>query len=97
MDFLIKFAQAHETFRLPEIKALAIVEGVDMEIVTYDEDVRYIPQRTLRLTHTYSHRSVSSDYPLLMLLCDSFADQSWRNQFMSSGGQEIRSMNSERK
>lgn len=43
MDFLIKFAQAHETFRLPEIKALAIVEGVDMEIVTYNEDVRYIP------------------------------------------------------
>ncbi|KAG5665896.1 hypothetical protein KAF25_010021 [Fusarium avenaceum] len=32
MDFLIKFAQAHESFRVPEIEALALVEGLDMKI-----------------------------------------------------------------
>lgn len=39
MHFLIKFAQAHETFRIPEIRALSILEGVDLEIVEYKEDV----------------------------------------------------------
>ncbi|KAF5618261.1 tRNA guanosine-2 O-methyltransferase trm11 [Fusarium tjaetaba] len=38
MDFLIKFAQAHETFRVPEIEALALVEGLDMKIVDYSQD-----------------------------------------------------------
>ncbi|KAF4978900.1 hypothetical protein FZEAL_4786 [Fusarium zealandicum] len=38
MDFLIKFAQAHETFRIPEIEALALVEGLDMTIVDYSQD-----------------------------------------------------------
>ncbi|KAF5557496.1 tRNA guanosine-2 O-methyltransferase trm11 [Fusarium napiforme] len=37
MDFLIKFAQAHETFRVPEIEALALVEGLDMRIVDYSQ------------------------------------------------------------
>ncbi|KAJ3495787.1 hypothetical protein NLG97_g3149 [Lecanicillium saksenae] len=37
MDFIIKFAQAHETFRIPEIEALAIVENVPLEIIQYDE------------------------------------------------------------
>ncbi len=40
MDFIIKFAQAHETFRIPEIEALAVVENVPLEIVHYDEAVR---------------------------------------------------------
>ncbi|RDA87465.1 hypothetical protein CP532_2827, partial [Ophiocordyceps camponoti-leonardi (nom. inval.)] len=35
MDFLIKFAQTHETFRLAEIEALAEVEGVDLTVVEY--------------------------------------------------------------
>ncbi|CAM1507393.1 Fc.00g070340.m01.CDS01 [Cosmosporella sp. VM-42] len=38
MDFLIKFAQAHETFRLPEIEALALVEGLDMKVLEYSLD-----------------------------------------------------------
>ncbi|KAF4433090.1 tRNA guanosine-2 -O-methyltransferase trm11 [Fusarium acutatum] len=38
MDFLIKFAQAHETFRVPEIEALALVEGLNMKIVDYSQD-----------------------------------------------------------
>lgn len=42
MDFLIKFAQVHETFRLPEIEALAIVQGVDMKVLQYSLDVRFL-------------------------------------------------------
>ena len=41
MEFLIKFAQAHETFRVPEIEALALIEGLEMKIVDYSQDVRY--------------------------------------------------------
>ncbi|KAM3549060.1 hypothetical protein MY1884_008909 [Beauveria asiatica] len=37
IDFIIKFAQAHESFRIPEIEALAIIESVQMEIIHYDE------------------------------------------------------------
>ncbi|KAK3306839.1 S-adenosyl-L-methionine-dependent methyltransferase [Chaetomium strumarium] len=35
MEFLIRFSQSHETFRLPEIQALALIEGIDMRIVSY--------------------------------------------------------------
>ncbi|KAL6921648.1 hypothetical protein FSST1_005674 [Fusarium sambucinum] len=38
MEFLIKFAQAHETFRVPEIEALALIEGLEMEIIDYSQD-----------------------------------------------------------
>ncbi|KAH8649944.1 S-adenosyl-L-methionine-dependent methyltransferase [Xylariales sp. PMI_506] len=36
MEYLIRFSQSHETFRIPEIQALAIVAGVDMKILHYD-------------------------------------------------------------
>ncbi|EGS21620.1 uncharacterized protein CTHT_0034840 [Thermochaetoides thermophila DSM 1495] len=35
MDFLIRFSQSHETFRLPEIQALAVIERVDLKIISY--------------------------------------------------------------
>ncbi|KAK4110207.1 tRNA guanosine-2'-O-methyltransferase [Canariomyces notabilis] len=35
MDYLIRFSQSHETFRLPEIEALAVIEGIDMKVVSY--------------------------------------------------------------
>ncbi|KAK1755895.1 S-adenosyl-L-methionine-dependent methyltransferase [Echria macrotheca] len=38
MDYLIRFSQSHETFRRPEIEALALIEGVDLEIVSYSLD-----------------------------------------------------------
>ncbi|KAF7562039.1 hypothetical protein G7046_g2084 [Stylonectria norvegica] len=43
MDFLIKFAHVHETFRRPEIEALAIVEGIEMTIIDYSIDVGLPP------------------------------------------------------
>lgn len=39
MDFLIKFAQIHESFRKAEIESLAVVEGLDLVILEYDTDV----------------------------------------------------------
>jgi tRNA G10 N-methylase Trm11 len=39
MDYLIRFSQTHETFRLPEIQALALIEGVDLKVVSYSLEV----------------------------------------------------------
>ncbi|EFY84878.1 RNA methylase family protein [Metarhizium acridum CQMa 102] len=38
MDFIIKFAQAHESFRVAEIQALAVIESVDLEVLEYSDD-----------------------------------------------------------
>ncbi|KAI9731667.1 MAG: hypothetical protein M1818_007797 [Claussenomyces sp. TS43310] len=35
MDYLIRFTQAHETFRLAEIEALAVLEGIKVEVLSY--------------------------------------------------------------
>ncbi|KAK0722039.1 S-adenosyl-L-methionine-dependent methyltransferase [Lasiosphaeria miniovina] len=35
MECLIRFSQSHETFRLPEIQALAVVEGIELKVVSY--------------------------------------------------------------
>lgn len=40
MDFVIKFASEHESFRLPEIEALAVLEGVDLKVKEYSTEVR---------------------------------------------------------
>jgi tRNA (guanine10-N2)-methyltransferase len=39
MEYLIRFAQVHETFRRPEIEALATLAGIDVEFVSYDKYV----------------------------------------------------------
>lgn len=39
MEYLIRFAQAHETFRQPEIEALAALAGIEVEFVVYDHYV----------------------------------------------------------
>jgi hypothetical protein len=41
MDFLIRFSQSHETFRLPEIQALAVIERVDLKIISYSLEVSF--------------------------------------------------------
>lgn len=38
MDFIVKLAQTHESFRLAEIEALADVEGVDLTVVEYSPE-----------------------------------------------------------
>ena len=39
MEYIIRFSQSHETFRLPEIEALALIEGVDLKVVSYSLEV----------------------------------------------------------
>ena len=39
MDFLIRFVQIHESFRKPEIDALAVLSNVDVKLVDYSECV----------------------------------------------------------
>ena len=39
MDFLIRFVQVHETFRKPEIEALAVLANVNVEFLFYNESV----------------------------------------------------------
>ena len=40
MEYLVRFSQSHESFRLAEIQALATLENVALEIVSYIPDVR---------------------------------------------------------
>ena len=39
MDCLIRFVQIHETFRKPEIEALALLTNVNVEFLFYTESV----------------------------------------------------------
>ncbi|KAI5867348.1 tRNA guanosine-2'-O-methyltransferase TRM11 [Durotheca rogersii] len=38
MEYLIRFSQSLETFRLAEIQALAVVEGIDLEVISYSDE-----------------------------------------------------------
>ncbi|KAI2617687.1 tRNA guanosine-2'-O-methyltransferase TRM11 [Hypomontagnella submonticulosa] len=38
MEYLIRFSQSHESFRLAEIQALAVVEGIDLEVISYSDE-----------------------------------------------------------
>lgn len=42
MDYLIRFVQMHETFRRPEIEALAELASINIEFLSYFTDVGYI-------------------------------------------------------
>lgn len=39
MEYLIRLAQMHETFRRPELEALAVLHNVDLEILEYADEV----------------------------------------------------------
>lgn len=39
LDYLVRFAQVHETFRLAELQALADLSRVKLEVVHYNEYV----------------------------------------------------------
>ena len=38
-DYLIRFVQVHETFRKPEIEALAVLADINIEFLSYNEYV----------------------------------------------------------
>lgn len=39
MEFIIKFGSEHESFRVPEIEALAVVEGIDLTVLEQSQKV----------------------------------------------------------
>lgn len=39
MEYLVRLIQVHETFRVPELQSLAKLEGVNLQIVEYSDDV----------------------------------------------------------
>ena len=55
MEYMIRFTQVHETFRLAEIKALAVLENIDLEVLSYSPSVSAY-SHTLNL---FSHISVT--------------------------------------
>ncbi|KAE8151861.1 SIR2-domain-containing protein [Aspergillus avenaceus] len=57
MEYVIRFAQALETFRQPEIEALASITGVDLEIVHYDQ---FSPYCVVKLPNEESARALIS-------------------------------------
>ncbi|OJJ49380.1 hypothetical protein ASPZODRAFT_23620 [Penicilliopsis zonata CBS 506.65] len=57
MEYLIRFAQVHETFRRPELEALATVTGVDLEIIHYSQ---YSPYCLVRLPDEAAARALIS-------------------------------------
>lgn len=40
MEYLIRFVQVHESFRRPEVEALAALAKFDVEFIDYSECVR---------------------------------------------------------
>ncbi|CAJ2512681.1 Uu.00g008000.m01.CDS01 [Anthostomella pinea] len=38
MEYLIRFSQLHETFRSAEIQAIAVIEGVDLRVISYSDE-----------------------------------------------------------
>lgn len=59
MEYMIRFTQVHETFRLTEIEALAVLEGIKLEVLSYSPSVSYSSLHLWISTHKYqSHLSV---------------------------------------
>lgn len=57
MEYMIRFTHVHETFRVPEIRALAVLEGIDLEVVSYSPNVREILTSPLVYPPAYKFKS----------------------------------------
>ena len=55
MEYLVRFAHVHESFRLPELHALAALESLNLEIVSYE---RTNPFGVIRLDNEQAARSL---------------------------------------
>lgn len=68
MRYLIRFPQLHETFRLAEIQALAVLAGADIKVISYradspfcivelpsEEAARAIAERSILVQSIYEH------------------------------------------
>lgn len=53
-DYLVRFVQIHESFRIPELRALATLQRVELEVLKYSEyvcllNIRHLPIHILSL------------------------------------------------
>ncbi|KDN61897.1 hypothetical protein CSUB01_07549 [Colletotrichum sublineola] len=55
MEYLVRFSQAHESFRLPELQALADLEGIAMKVIEYSPDVSVHPLLFWAVLNAFSH------------------------------------------
>lgn len=66
MEFLIRFVQIHESFRRPEIEALAALIGIDVEFLVYNECVclaiveKHKLKKKTRTAFQFGHGSIIS-------------------------------------
>jgi tRNA G10 N-methylase Trm11 len=44
-EYLVRLAQSYESFRKPELEALARLENIDLEFLSYSLEVRHKPSR----------------------------------------------------
>ena len=45
MDYLVRFAHVHETFRQPELEALAVLADMKLNVLHYSTTVGHIVPR----------------------------------------------------
>lgn len=55
MEYLVRFSQWHETFRLAELKALAHVADIDMQVLAYSDEVSLINTKANRITNQWHY------------------------------------------
>lgn len=67
MEFLVRFVQMHESFRKPELEALAILANVDMEIVEYSEYVGFIFTFGVMLCRFFPFSCILCYVPMFLL------------------------------
>lgn len=59
-DYLVRLAQTHESFRRPELEALAQLANIDLTVVQYDETVCAIKRGKTAIHFTDSYCSLRS-------------------------------------
>lgn len=67
-EYLVRLAQAHESFRKVELKALADLAQAPLEFVQYEEDVCIFYLEFCSSTPTANSRSFSKVIPPLSVL-----------------------------
>ncbi|KAF3766752.1 tRNA guanosine-2'-O-methyltransferase [Cryphonectria parasitica EP155] len=60
MEFLVRFGQLHESFRVPELQALAVAEDAPFDVVSYDPEKPFcvIRARDAQAAVRLVHRSI---------------------------------------
>ncbi|KAK6205965.1 hypothetical protein LQW54_008028 [Pestalotiopsis sp. IQ-011] len=75
MEYLIRFSQSHETFRLPEIQALAELGKIDMKVIYYhpespycivqlpsEDAARFLMSRSILAQSIHEHWGTGNNY-----------------------------------